>query len=148
MNDVVRRLGLAYGDVGFELIRGDRNVERLPAKRGFTMRVENLLGPDFLTQSKPVDAKTDGMLLPGWVGLPTYTRSQSRHQYFFVNGRSVKDLLVGHAVRQAYRDVMFHGRYPVFVLYLDLDPENIDVNVHPTKHEISCLLYTSDAADE
>jgi DNA mismatch repair protein MutL len=100
------------------------------------MRVEKLLGADFLAQSKMVDAKTEGMHLHGWVSLPTYTRSQSRHQFFFVNGRAVKDLLVGHAVRQAYRDVMFHGRHPVFVLYLDLDPTNIDVNVHPTKHEI------------
>lgn len=136
VNDVVRRLGLAHGDVGFELTRGERNVERLLVGRGLAMRVDKLLGTDFLAQSKAVDAKTEGMHLHGWVGLPTYTRSQSRHQFFFVNGRAVKDLLVGHAVRQAYRDVMFHGRHPVFVLYLDLDPANIDVNVHPTKHEI------------
>jgi DNA mismatch repair protein MutL len=72
----------------------------------------------------------------GWVGLPTFSRSQADLQYFFVNGRIIRDRLVAHAVKQAYRDVLYHGRHPAFVLYLELDPAQVDVNVHPTKHEV------------
>ncbi len=72
----------------------------------------------------------------GWVGLPTFSRSQADLQYFFVNGRVIRDKLIAHAVKQAYRDVLYHGRHPAFVLYLELDPAQVDVNVHPTKHEV------------
>jgi DNA mismatch repair protein MutL len=72
----------------------------------------------------------------GWVGLPQYSRSQADNQYFYVNGRIIKDKLISHAVRQAYQDVLYHGRHPVFALFLDIDPTQVDVNVHPTKHEI------------
>ena len=74
--------------------------------------------------------------LSGWIGLPTFSRSRADLQYFFVNKRVVRDQVVGHAVRQAYKDVLYGGRYPVFVLYLDLDPSMVDVNVHPSKQEI------------
>jgi len=72
----------------------------------------------------------------GWVALPTFSRSNADLQHFFVNGRAIRDKLVTHAVRQAYQDVLFHGRHPAFVLYLELDAGNVDVNVHPTKHEV------------
>src|SRR5690606_32527248 len=80
--------------------------------------------------------QTSGLRLWGWLGLPTFSRSQADLQYFFVNGRSVRDKVVNHAVRQAYQDVMYHGRHAAFVLYLELDPKGVDVNVHPTKHEV------------
>ncbi|BBI61049.1 hypothetical protein HSBAA_23550 [Vreelandella sulfidaeris] len=76
------------------------------------------------------------MRLSGWSACLLTPRSQADQQYFFVNGRVVRDRLVAHAVRQAYRDVLFNGRHPVFVLYLELDPDVVDVNVHPTKHEV------------
>src|SRR5690606_25643374 len=72
----------------------------------------------------------------GGVAAPTFSRSQPDLQYFFVNGRVVRDKLVAHAIRQAYRDVLYNGRHPAFVLYFELDPSNVDVNVHPTKHEV------------
>jgi DNA mismatch repair protein MutL len=83
-----------------------------------------------------VNIEAAGLKLWGWVGLPTFSRSQTDLQYFFVNGRVIRDKLVAHAIRQAYRDVLYSGRHPAFVLYLELDPASVDVNVHPTKHEV------------
>jgi DNA mismatch repair protein MutL len=83
-----------------------------------------------------LDLERTGLVLSGWVGLPTFSRSQADLQYFFVNGRVIKDKLVTHAVRQAYRDVLYHGRHPAYILFLELDPALVDVNVHPTKHEV------------
>ena len=80
--------------------------------------------------------EASGLKLRGWVGLPTFSRSSADLQYFFVNGRVIRDKLVSHAVRQAYKDVLYSGRHPTFVLYLELDPAMVDVNVHPTKHEV------------
>ena len=137
VSDVVRRLALAHPGVAFELKHGARVIERLPGTPNAGARVAKVMGDEFLAQAVPVEASGAGdARLHGWVGLPTYSRAQATGQFFFVNGRSVKDRLVGHAVRQAYRDVLFHGRHPVFVLFLELDPASIDVNVHPTKHEI------------
>jgi DNA mismatch repair protein MutL len=84
----------------------------------------------------PIEIERNGLHLWGWVGLPTFNRSQADLQYFFVNGRAVRDKLVAHAVRQAYRDVLFNGRHPTFVLFFEVDPAGVDVNVHPTKHEV------------
>ena len=137
VSDVVRRLALAHAGVAFELKHGARLMERLPGTADAAARVAKVMGEEFLAQAVAVDAgAAEGARLHGWVGLPTYSRAQATGQFFFVNGRAVKDRLVGHAVRQAYRDVLFHGRHPVFVLFLTLDPAGIDVNVHPTKHEI------------
>ena len=137
VSDVVRRLALGHPAVAFELKHGARVIERLPGTPDAGARVARVMGDEFLAQAVPVEASGAGdARLQGWVGLPTYSRAQATGQFFFVNGRAVKDRLVGHAVRQAYRDVLFHGRHPVFVLFLELDPAGIDVNVHPTKHEI------------
>ncbi len=132
VSDAVRRLALAHGDVAFELRHGQRALERLPAGRG----LDAIMGAEFLSQSIAIDTGNGDLRLSGWIGLPGYTRAQANAQFFFVNGRAVQDRLAGHAVRQAYRDVMFHGRHPVFVLFLELDPGSVDVNVHPTKREV------------
>ncbi len=99
-------------------------------------RVAEALGEDFTSQCLAIDHAAAGLRLHGWVGLPTAARSSADQQYFYVNGRAVRDRTVAHAVRQAYADVLFHGRHPAFVLFLECDPRQVDVNVHPAKHEV------------
>ena len=139
LQEVVRRMALARFDVAFHLRHNGRQIYALhtAADEGSqARRIGQLLGEGFLEQALPIDVERSGLRLWGWVGLPTFSRSQADMQYFYVNGRIVRDKLVGHAVRQAYRDVMYGGRHPAFVLYLELDPNLVDVNVHPTKHEV------------
>ena len=136
---VVKRLALAHFEVAFELRAGSRTLVQCAAcatQADRERRLTQLLAGTFVEHALYVDEQHDNLRLWGWVGIPTHTRSQADQQYFYVNGRSVRDRLVSHAVRQAYRDVMFHGRHPVFVLFLDLPPGLVDVNVHPTKHEV------------
>ena len=99
-------------------------------------RLSQVCGPAFVEAAQPLSIESAGVHLHGWIALPTFSRAQADLQYFFVNGRMVRDKTVSHAVRQAYADVLFHGRHPAFVLYLDIDPAAVDVNVHPTKHEV------------
>ncbi|MGM3386250.1 DNA mismatch repair endonuclease MutL [Stutzerimonas stutzeri] len=139
LQEVIKRLALARFDVAFHLRHNGKGVLALhqaadAASRA--RRVASVCGPAFLEQAMPIEIERNGLHLWGWVGLPTYSRSQADLQYFYVNGRMVRDKLVAHAVRQAYRDVLFNGRHPTFVLFLDVDPAVVDVNVHPTKHEV------------
>jgi len=139
LQEVIKRLALARFDVAFHLRHNGKVVLALhqasdAASRA--RRVASVCGPAFLEQALPVEIERNGLHLWGWVGLPTFSRSQADLQYFYVNGRMVRDKLVAHAVRQAYRDVLFNGRHPTFVLFLDVDPAVVDVNVHPTKHEV------------
>ncbi|MFK0569517.1 DNA mismatch repair endonuclease MutL [Endozoicomonas sp.] len=139
LEEVVKRLALSRFDVGFVLRHNQRSIHQLrPAltQAEKDRRVAALCGPKFIENAVIIDVEASGLKLFGWVGLPTFSRSSADLQYFFVNGRVVRDKLVGHAVRQAYRDVLFSGRHPTFVLYLELDPALVDVNVHPTKHEV------------
>ncbi|AIR88306.1 DNA mismatch repair endonuclease MutL [Pseudomonas cremoricolorata] len=139
LQEVIRRLALARFDVGFHVRHNGKTVLSLheaPDDTSRARRVGSICGPGFLEQALPVDVERNGVRLWGWVGLPTFSRSQADLQYFFVNGRAVRDKLVAHAVRQAYRDVLFNGRHPTFVLFLELEPSGVDVNVHPTKHEV------------
>lgn len=139
LQEVIRRLALARFDVGFHLRHNGKTVFSLHEAAddmARARRVGTICGPGFLEQALPIDVERNGLRLWGWVGLPTFSRSQADLQYFFVNGRAVRDKLVAHAVRQAYRDVLFNGRHPTFVLFLECDPTGVDVNVHPTKHEV------------
>jgi DNA mismatch repair protein MutL len=99
-------------------------------------RVTQILGEGFAEHCLKVDANHQDFTLQGWIGLPTAARASADQQYFFVNGRAVRDRTVAHAVKQAFSDVLYHGRYPAFVLFLDIDPVRVDVNVHPAKHEV------------
>ncbi|MGH8379620.1 DNA mismatch repair endonuclease MutL [Pseudomonas sp.] len=139
LQEVIRRLALARFDVGFHLRHNGKSILSLHEALDDTARarrVAAICGPGFLEQALPIEVERNGLHLWGWVGLPTFSRSQADLQYFFVNGRAVRDKLVAHAVRQAYRDVLFNGRHPTFVLFFEVDPTGVDVNVHPTKHEV------------
>jgi DNA mismatch repair protein MutL len=139
LEEVVKRLALSRFDVAFNLRHNGRVIHNLKAgdsEAERRRRVASVCGPAFMEQAVAVGNQRGGLKLWGWVGLPTFSRSQADLQYFFVNGRVIRDKLVAHAIRQAYRDVLYHGRHPAFVLYLELDPAQVDVNVHPTKHEV------------
>ncbi len=139
LQEVIKRLALARFDVAFHLRHNGKTILSLHEANDETARarrVAAICGPGFLEQALPIEIERNGLHLWGWVGLPTFSRSQADLQYFFVNGRAVRDKLVAHAVRQAYRDVLFNGRHPTFVLFFEVDPTVVDVNVHPTKHEV------------
>ncbi|HYW93361.1 MAG TPA: DNA mismatch repair endonuclease MutL [Gammaproteobacteria bacterium] len=136
---VLRQMALSRFDVGMRLRHNEREVLDLPAattpQEGVD-RLRALLGGVFAEHALGIDYTAAGLGLRGWIGLPTFSRSQGDLQYFFVNGRMVRDRLIAHAVRQAYQDVLFHGRHPAYVLYLELSPAGVDVNVHPAKQEV------------
>ena len=139
LEEVVKRLALSRFDVGFSLRHNGKVIHNLKSGTSDAerqRRVATVCGPAFMEQAIYIETDLPDFRLWGWVGLPTFSRSQADLQYFFVNGRVIRDRLIAHAVKQAYRDVLYHGRHPAFVLYLEVDPAQVDVNVHPTKHEV------------
>ncbi|MDR0781461.1 MAG: DNA mismatch repair endonuclease MutL [Pseudomonadales bacterium] len=144
IDEIIKRLVLSRFDVSFTVNHNQRTVqryERCATPQEKQRRVAQVCGPAFIENAIAIEFTSSnfeqsGMKLWGWVSLPTFSRAQADLQYFYVNGRVIRDKLVSHAIRQAYRDVLFHERHPAFVLYLELDPESVDVNVHPTKHEV------------
>jgi len=139
IDDVVKQLALSRFDVAFELRHNQKIVRSFRAAHSEVekpRRVAQIFGPAFMEQGLAIDVERHQLRLWGWVALPSFNRSQADLQNFYVNGRAIKDKLVSHAVRQAYSDVLFHGRHPAFVLFLEVDPATVDVNVHPTKHEV------------
>ncbi|MEX2130059.1 MAG: DNA mismatch repair endonuclease MutL [Pseudohongiellaceae bacterium] len=139
IEEVIKRIALSRFDASFVLRHNQRviyNLREATTEQEMLRRVALLCGPAFVDNAVHINMDGPGLRLWGWVSLPTFSRSQADLQYFYVNGRVVRDRLVSHAVKQAYRDVLFHGRHPAFVLYLELDPALVDVNVHPTKHEV------------
>ena len=136
---VIRRLALSHFDIGFELNHNQKQILALkPAQSEAEQeqRIASIFGPEFLAHSVKVFFEASGLQLSGWVGLPTFSRSQPDMQYFYVNNRLVRDKLLTHAIKQAFQDVLYHGRNPVFVLFLSLDPILVDVNAHPAKLEV------------
>jgi DNA mismatch repair protein MutL len=137
--DVFRRLALAHPEIRFTLAAGDREPLDFPASRDADARagrIGQVVGSGFVKDSVAVDAVREGVRLSGLVGLPTYSRANALQQYFFVNGRPVRDKQLLGALRAAYADVMKRDRYPVAVLFIALDPGEVDVNVHPAKAEV------------
>ncbi len=139
IDDIVKQLALSHFNTTLSLQHNQRQIhkfEKASTPQEQQRRVSQICGPAFIENSVTIDIEQNGMKLWGWVSLPTFSRSQADMQYFYVNGRTIRDKVVSHAIKQAYRDVLFHGRHPVFVLFLELDPAEVDVNVHPTKHEV------------
>ncbi len=137
--DGIKKLALSRMDVAFSLRHNQKvqfNLRPAANHAEQEKRVADICGPLFMEQALYIDNDRTGIRLWGWIGLPTFSRSQPDLQYFFVNGRSIRDKVVSHAVRQAYQDVLYHGRHPAYVLFLEILPSDVDVNVHPTKHEV------------
>ncbi len=139
IESLFKNLALSNPAVAFRLLHNQKTVYQLPSVQSdddLRRRLAALCGSNFADSLVAIDVAADHLRLQGWVALPTFNRSQPDMQYFFVNRRMVRDKLVNHAVRQAYRDVLFHGRHPAYVLSLSLDARELDVNVHPQKHEV------------
>lgn len=139
LENVIKRIALSRFEVGFTLQHNHKLVHKLrPAGLDVDKqkRVADICGSPFVQQSLQLEYSAAGMRLWGWISMPTFSRSQADLQYFYVNGRMVRDKVVTHSIRQAYQDVLYHGRHPAYVLYLEMDPAMVDVNVHPTKHEV------------
>lgn len=134
-DDAFRRVALARPDIAMQLSHNGRVSQRLAAG-DMTRRTGALLGDDFLDQARSIDAEAGPLRLTGFASLPAYSRASRDAQYFFVNGRFVRDKLITHAIREAYRDILHGSRHPAYVLFLDIDPHTVDVNVHPAKIEV------------
>jgi len=139
LEGVVQRIALSRPGVELLVRRQRKALYHLRPGHSETQQLERikaLLGEPLATQVVGIDHSAAGLRLHGWIAQPSFSRSQADLQFFFVNGRAVRDKLMGHAVRQSYEDVLYHGRHPAFVLYLELDPAAVDVNAHPAKHEV------------
>lgn len=139
IEDWLRSLALAKPDVEIRIRHNGKDnklYKPIQDSEQRISRVTQVLGSEFTSQCIEVNEANQEMQLSGWVGLPTASRSSADQQFFFVNGRAIRDKTVAHAVKQAYADVLYHGRYPAFVLFLSIDPRRVDVNVHPAKHEV------------
>ena len=136
---LVERLALSRFDVGFRLSSARRTLADhppAPNEHAEDRRVAAILGDEFIVHARKIDHEGAGLRLRGWFCAPTYARSQADQQHFFLNGRPLRDKLIASAVRLAYRDVLYHGRQPAYVLYLDMEPARVDVNAHPQKLEV------------
>ena len=139
IDQMVRRMALGRMAVGFELRNDQREVHALPpavTEMEQDKRLAGLLGSEFLQHAMRIHNERGGMSLRGWLAAPSFNRPQADMQYCYLNGRLIRDRVVSHAIRQAYSDVLFHGRHPAYVLYLEMDPAAVDVNVHPQKSEV------------
>ncbi len=139
IDELIKRMALSSFDVNFTLKHNQKLVRQYRAAHSEVereQRVSSLCGQGFMDNVLKIESEMPGLKLSGWVALPTFSRAHADLQYFYVNGRIVRDKLVNHAVRQAYQDVLYGNRHPAFVLFLDIEPQQVDVNVHPTKHEV------------
>ncbi len=139
IEEVARKIGLSRFDVSLSLSHNGRSQIQLRAAESDEARehrVSEVLGKAFMGQALHVQHEAAGLRLHGWLAAPAYSRAQTDQQYFYVNGRMVRDKVLSHAVRLAYQDVLYHGRHPAFLLFLEMDPALVDVNAHPAKAEV------------
>jgi len=133
----LRSLALARPDIELRVSHNGRPSRRYKADELESLaRLSETLGEEFARSALRVDHAAAGLRLHGWIAQPSYSRASADQQYVYVNGRSVRDRNIAHGVKMAYQDVLFHGRQPAYVLFLELDPMRVDVNVHPAKHEV------------
>jgi DNA mismatch repair protein MutL len=134
----LRSLALARPDVELRVTHNGKPSRRWKGEGDLlsTVRLHEALGEEFARNALRVDHAHAGLRLHGWIAQPAYNRASADQQYLYVNGRAVRDRNIAHAVKQAYADVLFHGRQPAYVLFLEIDPRGVDVNVHPAKHEV------------
>lgn len=139
IESLIKTLILSHPDIGFKLTHNQKTVYHVDAattEQQQRYRIEQVCGKTFADSLIPISAEVEGHHLSGWVALPVFSRSQPDFQFFYINGRVIKDKVINHAVKLAYRDVLFHGRHPAYVCYLTMPPQAVDVNVHPQKHEV------------
>jgi len=139
IEETMKRVALASPQVAFTLKHNGKVTKRIPAAQSEEQqkqRIGSIVSNNFLSQSLALDATIDHLRLWGWLSHPDFHQNSNMSQYVFVNGRAVRDRTLNHAIRQAYQDLLPTGRVPAYVLYLELDAEKVDVNVHPTKHEV------------
>lgn len=134
-DETFKRIALSRPDAAFSLQHNGKTVWQLPAQ-SLVERIATILGDEFGEAATPVERRAANLSLQGLAALPAYSRSTRDAQYFFVNGRFIRDKVASHALRQAYQDILHHQRHPAFVLFLDMPPEQVDVNVHPAKSEV------------
>ncbi|MBV7434354.1 DNA mismatch repair endonuclease MutL [Cardiobacteriaceae bacterium TAE3-ERU3] len=135
IQQLIQKLALSSNNCTFVLRDGGRTMATYQGDSA-AERLSSVMGEEMLEQSVPIDASTNELRMWGWVGLPTYSHTQTDKQHFFINGRMIRDKVIVHAIRQAYKDVLYNNRHPIFVLHLELDPTLVDVNAHPAKHEV------------
>jgi len=139
IEDVIRKVSLSHAGVSLSLTHNGRLVRQFRAAEtelDQKHRISTVFGQSFVDQALYFEETRLDMTLKGWISLPSYSRSQADQQYFFVNSRTIRDKVASHAVRQGYSDVLYHGRQPAYAIFLELNPRMVDVNVHPTKHEV------------
>ncbi len=139
IDELIKRIALSAFTVDFTLKHNQKLIRQYRAAHSDVereQRVASLCGAAFIEHALKIETEIAGLKLSGWIALPTFSRAQADLQYFYVNGRMVRDKLMTHAVRQAYHDVLYGDRHPAFVLFLEIAPQQVDVNVHPTKHEV------------
>ena len=139
--ETFKRIALSRPDVAFSLQHNAKVVwqlpsSKIPAVEALKQRITSILGKEFAQNAVQIERKAAGLHLYGTVTQPAYSKATRDSQYFFLNGRFIRDKVVAHAIRQAYQDILHHQRHPAFVLFLDMPPELVDVNVHPAKSEV------------
>jgi len=138
-DEVIKRMALARFDVGFYVNHNSKQTLRLPAVNddiGRSRRVAQVCGQNFINQSLTIDYPHNNMRLWGWISQAEFSRQSTDMQYFYINGRIIRDRVINHAIRMAYQNILPPGRHAVYILHFEIDPASVDVNVHPTKHEV------------
>lgn len=139
IDEVIKRLALSHFNIAFTLKHNAKVARHFPVAKTLEdqeKRVLTILGQAFIDNAIHLENDAVGLSLKGWIAQPSFSRSQADMQYLFLNGRVIKDKTVTQAIKRGFADVLYHGRFPAYVLYLEIDPESVDVNVHPTKHEV------------